>query len=196
MIHRQITPEKPIGIEKAHNNFWLVVKHSYEWLVLKHPSPVKTPVKSLSKKERKREQEEDWCGNLWKNVIKPWHHHKGGNKYWGVPLIRNRKVCILKNPWNRRNLLRSTGEALNFPCTRESLTPKLAMLCSAVHTLNNIPETVWDTGKSKAIPTEQPPHEVKTLGASEFSELRGGKVSEWGLSQGSESSLSIRQLLG
>ena len=81
---------KSNGIEKAHNNFWLVAKYSYELLILEHPSHVKAPAKSLSKEERKTkqnnnnnnnnnkqgEQEEDSCSNLQKDFIKLWHHHK------------------------------------------------------------------------------------------------------------------------
>ena len=58
-----------------------------------------------------------------------------------------------KFPW-----VGSKEGALNFPCTQESLIPQFHSLCSVIHTLNSIPEAVWDTGKSKAIPTEQSPH--------------------------------------
>lgn len=82
-----------------------MAKHSYELLTLKTLSPVKSPVKSLSKKGRKekREREENdvaICRKMSSNYdITPRRQR----------LVRNsldqKQKIVVKNPSNRRNFL-------------------------------------------------------------------------------------------
>lgn len=69
MIHRQIMLKKSNIIGKPYNNFWLVVKCSYELFILKWTLSrlalkfLSSPVPNIYQKERKEEKQSKFQGN-------------------------------------------------------------------------------------------------------------------------------------